>query len=40
MMDYVKKVEGVRQDSQAKVLLKRVKNLGNFQASYARDPEG
>uniref|UniRef100_M0ZWW8 'chromo' domain containing protein n=1 Tax=Solanum tuberosum TaxID=4113 RepID=M0ZWW8_SOLTU len=34
--DYVKKVEGVRRDGQAKVLAKRAKNSGNFQGSYSR----
>ena len=35
--DYVKKVEGVRHDTQEKVFAKRAKNAGNFQDSY---PEG
>uniref|UniRef100_M1DSB7 'chromo' domain containing protein n=1 Tax=Solanum tuberosum TaxID=4113 RepID=M1DSB7_SOLTU len=34
--DYVKKVEGLRRDDQAKSLAKRVKNSGNFQGSYSR----
>uniref|UniRef100_M1DSW0 'chromo' domain containing protein n=1 Tax=Solanum tuberosum TaxID=4113 RepID=M1DSW0_SOLTU len=34
--DYVKKVEGVRRDDQAKALAKRAKNSGNFQGSYSR----
>jgi len=28
--DFVKKVEGVRRDGQAKALTKKAKNLGNF----------
>ena len=39
MTDYVKMLEGVRHDSQAKALLKRVKNLGNFQGYYSWDPK-
>ncbi|KAH0743175.1 hypothetical protein KY290_031168 [Solanum tuberosum] len=34
--DFVKKVEGVRRDSQAKALAKKAKNTGNFQGSYSR----
>ncbi|WMV59252.1 hypothetical protein MTR67_052637 [Solanum verrucosum] len=34
--DFVKKVEGVRRDGQAKTLAKRAKNSGNFQGSYSR----
>uniref|UniRef100_M1DSX7 'chromo' domain containing protein n=1 Tax=Solanum tuberosum TaxID=4113 RepID=M1DSX7_SOLTU len=34
--NFVKKVEGVRQDDQAKVLAKKAKNSGNFQGSYSR----
>lgn len=37
---YVKKVEGGRQDGQAKALAKEVKILGNSQGSYARNPHG
>ena len=37
VMDDVKKVEGVRHDTQEKVFAKRAKNAGNFQDSY---PEG
>ncbi|KAH0657946.1 hypothetical protein KY289_026694 [Solanum tuberosum] len=33
---FVKKVEGVRQDGQDKVLVKKAKNSGNFQVSYSR----
>jgi len=34
--DYVKKVEGVRRDGQAKAWAKRTKNSGNFQGSYSK----
>jgi len=34
--DYVKKVEGVRRDGQAKAWAKRAKNSGNFQGSYSK----
>ncbi|WMV13843.1 hypothetical protein MTR67_007228 [Solanum verrucosum] len=34
--DFVKKVEGVRRDSQAKALAKKAKNPSNFQGSYSR----
>ena len=36
MTDYVKKVEGVKRDGQAKALAKRAMNSGNFQGSYSR----
>lgn len=36
MKDFVKKVEGVRRDGQAKALAKKSKNFGNFQGSYSR----
>ena len=38
--DYVKKVEGGRQDGQAKALAKKAKILGHSQGSYARNPHG
>uniref|UniRef100_M1DT60 'chromo' domain containing protein n=1 Tax=Solanum tuberosum TaxID=4113 RepID=M1DT60_SOLTU len=34
--NFVKKVEGVRRDGQAKALAKRAKNSGNFQGSYSK----
>uniref|UniRef100_M1DDR0 'chromo' domain containing protein n=1 Tax=Solanum tuberosum TaxID=4113 RepID=M1DDR0_SOLTU len=34
---FVKKVEGVRREGQAKALAKKAKNSGNFQGSYSRD---
>uniref|UniRef100_M1DQX7 Uncharacterized protein n=1 Tax=Solanum tuberosum TaxID=4113 RepID=M1DQX7_SOLTU len=34
--DFVKKVEGVRRDGQAKALAKRDENSGKFQGSYSR----
>ena len=34
--DFVKKVEGVRRDGQAKALAKKAKNSGNVQRSYSR----
>ncbi|WMV08780.1 hypothetical protein MTR67_002165 [Solanum verrucosum] len=37
--DFVKKVEGVRQDGQAKTLAKMAKNSGNFQGSYSKGSE-
>uniref|UniRef100_M1DMD8 'chromo' domain containing protein n=1 Tax=Solanum tuberosum TaxID=4113 RepID=M1DMD8_SOLTU len=36
VIDFVKKVEGVRHDGQAKVLAKKAKNSGNFQGCYSR----
>ena len=35
--DYVKKVEGVKRDGQAKALAKRAMNSGNFQGSMLED---
>ena len=37
MTDYVKKVERVKRDGQAKVLAKRAKNYGNFRDSYVKE---
>ena len=34
--DYAKKVEGVKQDGQARALSRRAKSFGNFKGSYAR----
>ncbi|WMV33211.1 hypothetical protein MTR67_026596 [Solanum verrucosum] len=34
--NFVKKVEGVRRDGQAKALAKKAKNSGNFQGSYSK----
>ncbi|KAH0746358.1 hypothetical protein KY285_008015 [Solanum tuberosum] len=36
VIDFVKKVEGVRRDDQAKALAKRAKNSSNFQGSYSK----
>lgn len=36
VIDYVKKVEGVKRDGQAKVLAKRAKNSRSVQSSYHR----
>lgn len=38
-MTNVKKVEGVRRNGQAKVLVKRSKNAGIFQGSYTKGSE-
>ena len=35
--DYVKKVERVKRDSQAKVSAKRATNSGNFRDSYVKE---
>ena len=36
VIDFVKKVEGVRWDGQAKVMAKKSKISGDFQGSYSR----